>query len=69
LYIELSISDKEHLQIELNYLKLVSQKNGHNKKDIIKTINKHANKTTVSNTQPERILPSIEGTTIGLAGY
>ncbi|KAG5313940.1 MOS1T transposase, partial [Pseudoatta argentina] len=37
----LTISDKEHLQTELNHLKLAIQKNGHDKKDIIKTINKH----------------------------
>ncbi|XP_018342267.1 PREDICTED: uncharacterized protein LOC108748544 [Trachymyrmex septentrionalis] len=62
-----SISDKEHLQTELNYLKLALQKNGHNKKDIIKTINKHANKTTVSDTQLDNkilsILLYIKGTT------
>ncbi|KYN34040.1 hypothetical protein ALC56_11636, partial [Trachymyrmex septentrionalis] len=40
-----TISDKEHLQIELNHLKLALQKNGHDKKDITKIINKHANKT------------------------
>ncbi|XP_018343101.1 PREDICTED: uncharacterized protein LOC108749083 [Trachymyrmex septentrionalis] len=52
-----TISDKEHLQTELNHLKLALQKNGHDKKDIIKTINKHANKTTVSDIQSdERIL-------------
>jgi len=45
-----TISDKEHLQTELN---LALQKNGHNKKDIIKIINKHANKTTISDTQPD----------------
>ena len=53
------ISDKEHLQTELNFkinLKLTLQKNGHDKKDIIRTINKHANKTMVSDTQPKRIL-------------
>ena len=52
------ISDKEHLQTELNHLKTALQKNGHDKKDIIiKTINKHANKTTDSDTQSdERIL-------------
>jgi len=40
LYIELSIiSNKEYLQAELNHLKTALQKNGHDKKDIIKTIN------------------------------
>ena len=43
-----TISDKEHLQIELNHLKLALQRNGHGKKDIIETINKYANKITVS---------------------
>ena len=44
----------------LNHLKLVLQKNGHNKKNIIKTINKYENKTTVSDTQPdERILSTL----------
>ena len=45
-----TISDKEHLQTELNYLITALQKNGHDKKNIIKTINKHANKTTISDT-------------------
>jgi len=36
-----TISDKEHLQTELNYLKQVLQKNGYNKKDINKIISKH----------------------------
>ncbi|XP_018311528.1 uncharacterized protein [Mycetomoellerius zeteki] len=62
-----TISDKEHLQTELNHLKLTLQKNGHDKKDITKVINKHANKTTVPDTQPdERILaflPFVKGTT------
>ena len=41
LYIKaFTISDKEHLQTELNHLKLAVQKNGHDKKDIMKTINK-----------------------------
>ena len=65
-----TISDKEHLQTELN---LALQKNGHNKKDIIKIINKHANKTTISDTQPdERIHSPIHMSKeqqIGLAGY
>ena len=67
LYRVFTISDKEHLQIELNHLKLALQKNGHDKKDITKIINKHANKTTVFDTQPdERILfifPYVKGTT------
>jgi len=67
LYIDFAISDKEHLSIEFNHLKLVLQKNGHNKKDIIKTINKHANKATVSDIQPDEriltILPYVKGTT------
>ena len=62
-----TIYDKEHLQTELNHLKLALQKNGYDKKDIIKTINKHANKTMVSDTQlDERILsifPYVKGTT------
>ena len=47
-----TITDKEHLQTEFNHLKLALeislQKN--DKKDIIKTINKHVNKTIVSDT-------------------
>ena len=31
-----TIADKEHLQTELNHLKLALQKNGHDKKDIPK---------------------------------
>ena len=62
-----SISDKEHLQTELNHLKLALQKNGHDKKDIIKTINKHTNKITISDTQPDEkilsILSYVKGTT------
>jgi len=34
-----TISDKEHLQTEFNHLKTALQKNGHGKKEIIKTIN------------------------------
>jgi len=34
----------------LNHLKLALQKNRHDKKNIIKTINKHANKTMISDT-------------------
>ncbi|XP_018309188.1 uncharacterized protein [Mycetomoellerius zeteki] len=60
-------SDKEHLQTELNHLKLALQKNGHDKKDITKIINKHANKTTVPDTQPDErilsILPFVKRTT------
>jgi len=45
---------------ELNHLKTALQKNGHDKKDIIK-INKHAKKTTVSDTQSdERILSILQ---------
>jgi len=59
LYIELSplpSLNKEHLQTGLNHLKLALQKNGHDKKSIIKTTNKDANKM-ISDTQPsERIL-------------
>ena len=52
-----TISDKKYLQTELNHLKTALQKNGHDKKDVIKIINKHANKTTVSDKQSnERIL-------------
>jgi len=62
-----TISDKEYLQTELNYLKIALQKNGHDKKDIIKIINKHANKITVSDTQSDErilfILPYVKGTT------
>ena len=69
------ISDKEHLQTEFNHLKTALQKNGHDKKDIIKTINKHANKTTDSDTQSdERILSipfshMLKEQEIGLAEY
>ena len=66
LYIEPSSLTK-NLQTELNHLKIALQKNGHDKKDIIKTINKHANKTLVSVIQSdERILstlPYVKGTT------
>jgi len=61
LYIELSISYKEHLQTEL---KPKNRKT--DKKDIIKTINKHANKITVSDTKSNErilsILPYVKGT-------
>jgi len=50
-------SDKEH-QTELNHLKLALQKNRHDKKAIIKTINKHANKITVSDTQSDEKIHS-----------
>jgi len=66
-----TISDKEHLQTEFNHLKTALQKNGHDKKDIIKTINKHANKTTVSDTirQEDPIHSSmLKEQQIGLAG-
>ena len=67
LYRVFTSSDKEHLQIEFNHLKILLQKNGHDKKDIIKTINKHANKTTVFDTQSDErilsILPYVKGTT------
>jgi len=43
------ISEKKTFT-ELNHLKIALQKNGHNKKDIIKIINKHANKTMISDT-------------------
>jgi len=52
-----TFSDKE--STELNHLKTALQKNGHDKKDITKTINKHANKTTVSDTQSDERLLSI----------
>jgi len=52
-----TISEKEYLQTEFNHLKLALQKNRHDKKDIIKTINK----TTISDTQPdERILSILQ---------
>jgi len=38
------ISDREHLQTELNHLKQALQKNRHDKKDINKIISKHTNK-------------------------
>jgi len=46
-----TISDKEHLWMELNHLKQVLQKNGHDKKDINKIISKHTSKTMNPNTQ------------------
>jgi len=49
-YRAFTICDKKHVHTEFNHLKLTLQENGHDKKDIIKTINKHANKTTISNT-------------------
>jgi len=45
------ISDKEHLQMELNHLKQALQENGYDKKDINKIINKHTSKTMNPNTQ------------------
>jgi len=36
-----AFSDKEHLQTELNHLKKILEKNGHNKKYINKVISKH----------------------------
>ena len=67
LYIELSPSLTKNIYTELNHLKLTLQKTDTTKKDIIKTINKHANKTTVSDVQlDERILsvlPYVKGTT------
>jgi len=51
-----NISDKEHLQTELNHLKIVLQKNGHDKKNII---NKHANKTMVSDKQSDERIHSL----------
>jgi len=57
LYIEFSskmniyISDKEHLQIKLNHLKITLQKNGHDKKHIIKIINKHARQWSLTYNQ------------------
>ncbi|XP_018349960.1 PREDICTED: uncharacterized protein LOC108753114 [Trachymyrmex septentrionalis] len=68
-----TISDKEHLQTELNHLKLALQKNGHDKKDIIKTINKHADKTTsLTHNQTKTFYPFShisKEQQIGLAGY
>ena len=43
LYIELSPSLTKNIYKELNHLKTALQKNGHDKKNMIKTINKHAN--------------------------
>jgi len=58
LYIEFSpFLNKEYLYKQ-NHLKLALQKNGHDKKDMIK-INKHANKTTISDTQPDKKIVSI----------
>ena len=57
----------KNIYTELNHLKLTLQKTDTTKKDIIKTINKHANKTTVSDTQPDdkilSILPYVKGIT------
>ena len=62
-----TISDKEHLQIELNHLKLTLQKNEHDKKNITKIINKYANKTLIFDTQLDEkilsILPYVKRTT------
>jgi len=67
-----AISDKEHLQTELNHLKQALQKNGHNKKEIYKVISKHTNKATNLNEQPSQnetskrtfsVLPYVKGTT------
>jgi len=58
LYIEFSpFLNKEYLYKQ-NHLKLALQKNGYDKKDMIK-INKHANKTTISDTQPDKKIVSI----------
>jgi len=48
------ISDKEHLQTELNHLKQALQKNRHDKKNINKIISKYTSKTMYSNTQPSQ---------------
>jgi len=66
-----TISDKEHLQTELNHSEAL-QKNEHDKKDINKIISKHTSKTMNPNIQPSQdetgkrtfsILPYIKGTT------
>jgi len=71
LYIELSPSLTKNTYRQ-NHLKLALKKNGHDKKDVIKIINKYANKTMISDAQPDKrilfILPS-KKQQIGLAGY
>jgi len=49
-----TISDKEHLQTELNHLKLALQKNGHDRKD--KTINMQTRQRSLTVQSDERIL-------------
>jgi len=72
LLVVFTISDKEHLQTELNHLKRTLQKNRHDKKDINKIISKHTSKAMNPNTQLPQdetskktfsILPYIKGTT------
>ena len=62
LYTELSSFLTKNIQTELK-----TRKTDTDKKDIIKTINKYANKTTVSDTQSDErilsILPYVKGTT------
>jgi len=63
------ISDKEHLQTELNHLKLVLQKNGHNKKDITKIINKHARQRSLTHNQTKGSYSFSHVSKKQLAGY
>ena len=72
LYIEFSPSLTKNIYRQ-NHLKLALQKNEHDKKDI-KTINKHANKTMVSDTQlNDRTgfypFSHVKGTTDRMVGY
>ncbi|XP_018401736.1 PREDICTED: uncharacterized protein LOC108778909 [Cyphomyrmex costatus] len=69
-YRAFSISDKEHLKTELNYLKETLQRNGYNKEDVNRTINKHRSGTKKSDTEQTQkekrrlsFLPYIKGTT------
>ncbi|XP_018399456.1 PREDICTED: uncharacterized protein LOC108777143 [Cyphomyrmex costatus] len=46
-----SISDKEHLQTELNHLKETLQRNGYNEEDVNRIISKHRSGTKKSDTE------------------
>lgn len=66
----LSISDQEHLQTELNHLKETLQRNGYNKEEVNRTINKQRSgikRTDTQESQEEKkwlsFLPYVKGTT------
>jgi len=52
-----TISDKEHLQTELNHLKIALKKNRFDKKDIIKTINMQTKQQSLTYNQTKGSYP------------